>query len=109
MNDEHKLKDHLRWGLTAFCVIAASISFGYILLQFDKVKAFGAMFFTILMPVVYGAVLAYLLAPVYNWCVGLTDKLLGALGLGKREQRLGVGRTIGTIVSLIVLFVVVAD
>ncbi|MCI8297688.1 MAG: AI-2E family transporter [Lachnospiraceae bacterium] len=108
MNDEHKLKDHLRWGLTAFCVIAASISFGYILLQFDKVKAFGAMFFTILMPVVYGAVLAYLLAPVYNWCVGLTDKLLGALGLGKREQRLGVGRTIGTIVSLIVLFVVVA-
>ena len=73
MNDEHKFKDFLYWGATAFCVIAASISFGYILLRFEQVKAFAATLFTILMPVVYGAVLAYLLAPVYNWCVGLTD------------------------------------
>lgn len=107
MNDERKFKDFLQWGLTAFCVIAASISFGYILLRFDKVKAVGAMFLTILMPVVYGAVLAYLLAPVYNWCVRLTGKVLGAVSVNEK-QRLGIGRFIGTIVSLVVLFIVVA-
>lgn len=107
MNDEHKFKDFLYWGATAFCVIAASISFGYILLRFEQVKAFAATLFTILMPVVYGAVLAYLLAPVYNWCVGLTDKVLGAVVVHEK-QRLGIGRFIGTIVSLVVLFIVVA-
>ncbi|MDO5549924.1 MAG: AI-2E family transporter [Lachnospiraceae bacterium] len=107
MDNDHKFKDYIYWGVTAFCVIAASIAFGYLLLRFERVKALASMLLTILMPVIYGAVMAYLLAPVYNWCVRKTDQVL-AKWVGSHKRRRGIGRCIGTVISLIVLIVVVA-
>ena len=42
MNNHHKFKDYIYWGVTAFCVIAASVAFAYLLVRFDRVKAAGA-------------------------------------------------------------------
>ncbi len=107
MGDGHKFKEYIYWGITAFCVIASSIAFGYILLRIEQVKAFCVMILTILMPVIYGAVLAYLLAPVYNWCVKKSDLWLKQW-ISSREKRLGVGRLAGTAISLVMLILVVA-
>ncbi len=107
MDNDHKFKNYIYWGVTAFCVIAASIAFGYLLLRFERVKELAMMLLTILMPVIYGAVMAYLLAPVYNWCVRNTDRLLETW-IDSEKRRRGIGRCIGTIVSLIVLVMVVA-
>lgn len=107
MYDDHKYKNYICWGITAFCVIAASIVFGYLLLRFDEIKAFTATLFTILTPVVYGAVLAYLLAPVYNWCVRKADDWLKPW-LTSQKRRVGIGRFAGICVSLVLLVMVVA-
>ena len=64
MEQNQKQKAYVRWGMTAFCVIAASIAFGYLLLKIQWLKSVGLMLLSILMPVIYGAVLAYLLTPV---------------------------------------------
>ena len=107
MDNEHKFKDYIYWGVTAFCVIAGSIAFGYFLLRIDQVKKFGLMLLTVLMPVIYGAVMAYLLAPVYNWCVRKADKWLNPW-VDREEKRRSIGRFTGMVVSLVVLLLVVA-
>ena len=78
MEQNHK-KVYVRWGLTAFCVIAASIAFAYLLFKIQWVKAAALTLLSILMPVIYGAVLAYLLTPVYNWCGRKLDSRLSRL------------------------------
>lgn len=106
--DNHKFKDYIYWGVTAFCVIAASIFFGYLLINIQQVKAAGSMLMTILMPIIYGAVLAYLLAPIYNWCIKIVTKLFSDKRLEKLESKKeGLARTAGTLVSLFVLFSVI--
>lgn len=107
MDDEHKFKHYIYWGITAFCVIAASIVFGYLLVRMNEIKAFGVAIVTILMPVIYGAVLAYLLAPVYNWWVRKTDLWLKPW-ISSQNQRRGIGRLMGILASLVLLVVVVA-
>ncbi len=60
-------KKYLYWGITAFSVIAAAILF-YLLLK--NISAVGGIFstiFSILSPIIYGLVIAYLLMPAVNW------------------------------------------
>ena len=106
MEQNQKQKAYVRWGMTAFCVIAASIAFGYLLLKIQWLKSVGLMLLSILMPVIYGAVLAYRLTPVYNWCVKKTDVKL-TRWISSKKSRRRIGKTAGTAVSLLVLIIVV--
>lgn len=57
---------YVRWGLTAFIVIAASIVFYYFMFhRSDIVESFNT-FVNILMPVVFGLATAYLMTPILN-------------------------------------------
>ncbi len=58
---------YVRWGLTAFLVIAASICFYYLIFHISNFKANIAVIADILMPIVFGLVMAYLLTPVLNF------------------------------------------
>ena len=107
MNHHHKFKDYIYWGITAFCVIAASIAFAYLLVRFEQVKAAGAALFTILTPIIYGAVLAYLLAPVYNWCIAVVDTY-GKHWVKSDKRRESAGKFLGTTASLVILYFIVA-
>ena len=58
---------YFRWGLTAFLVIASSIGFYYLVFHSSNIS-FGIKTVTgILMPVVFGLVIAYLLTPILNF------------------------------------------
>lgn len=57
---------YVRWGLTAFCVVAASIGFYSLVFHGAIIKAAFDRFIDIMMPVVFGFVLAYLLTPIMN-------------------------------------------
>ena len=57
---------YVRWGLTAFLVIAASICFYYIVFHGAKLKIAFHAITKILMPILFGFVLAYLLTPILN-------------------------------------------
>lgn len=63
---ERKWGQYILWGLTAFLVILASV--GVIFLLMNATALFGVLhkITVILMPIIYGAIMAYLMAPVYN-------------------------------------------
>ncbi|WP_099468117.1 AI-2E family transporter [Konateibacter massiliensis] len=63
----HWDKKYLYWGVTAFSVIAISILFFFGVFHIGEMKGFFGKWITILMPVIYGLVIAYLLSPVVNY------------------------------------------
>lgn len=105
MKDD-KYRRYIYWGVTAFLVIAASIALIFLIVRFDRVKAAGAMVAAILAPVTYGAVLAYLLAPVYNRVRGFAMKQL-ARPVTNEKTRFGIARLAATVASIVVLTVIV--
>ena len=62
-----KNKNHIRWGLTAFLVILASLISYYIIFHIDNFKGILSNVIVILMPVIDGMVIAYLLTPLLNY------------------------------------------
>lgn len=59
-------KKYFRIGLTAFCVVAASICFYFLLFHGDRFKNNINSLFAILSPVLYGVIFAYLMTPMVN-------------------------------------------
>lgn len=60
-------KNHIRWGLTAFLVVLASLISYYIIFHIDNFKGILSKIIVILMPVIDGMVIAYLLTPLLNY------------------------------------------
>ena len=69
----HMNKRYLHIGITAFLVIAASICFYYLVFHGDRFSAQLKNFFTIISPVLYGIIFAYLMTPMVN---GIERRLL---------------------------------
>ena len=85
-------------GITAFCVIAAALLLFFLFFNFRLIRELGANIVRILSPVITGAVIAYLLAPLYNWVVRNTDALLRARTKWKKTRTLATAS--GVIVSI---------
>ena len=57
---------YIKWGLTALLVIMGSIMFYYLLFHSSNIVSAFNVIVRIMMPVVFGFILAYLLTPVLN-------------------------------------------
>ena len=102
-----RFKNYMYWGTTALAVIALSVAFGFFLSRFELVSGALGKIASILMPIIYGAVLAYLMLPIYNKTRSYTNQKLGkAVKDPSIADRIAKG--IATLVSLIVLVVLVA-
>ncbi len=62
----HIDKKYIRWGVTAFLVIAASIFFYYLLFHRANISAGLSAFVGITMPILDGLLMAYVLTPLLN-------------------------------------------
>ncbi len=62
----HIDKKYIRWGVTAFLVIAASILFYYLLFHRANISAGFRAFIGITMPILDGMLMAYVLTPLLN-------------------------------------------
>lgn len=60
-------KKYLYWGTTAFAVICASLLFYFMIFRMDILLGHLKKLTSILMPVICGAIIAYLLIPVVNF------------------------------------------
>jgi len=102
----NKLPKYVQLGLVAFTVLALTVLLVFLMIEGAKVRAFSNTLTAILMPVIYGAVLAYLLAPVFNkvraWILLLQKKVTKSDSPGR-----GLAAVAATAASLIVLTVVV--
>ncbi len=67
---------YFKWGLTAFLVIAAGISFYYVLFHNSDIIHNMKNMIGVVMPVVFGLIIAYLLTPILNL---IEDKALNPL------------------------------
>jgi len=97
---------HYQWGLTAFLVVLCCVLAFFAIYRFDVIQKFFAFSWNVLAPFVYGLIIAYLVSPIYNYTVRGTYSLLN-----RREQKLkhdmGISKGIGTVVSVLVIFIVI--
>lgn len=105
MKDDKFLR-YIYWGVTAFLVIAASIALIFFVVRIDRVKVACSMLASILAPITYGAVLAYLLTPVYNRVRDYMAKWLTPM-IAKEDTRRAVGKGVATLASIVVLTAIV--
>ena len=67
-----RFERYIYTGVTAILVLIAAVFVVFLFLERSAVFAFLGKVRFVLAPVIYGAVLAFLMSPVYNWCYRLT-------------------------------------
>ena len=101
-----KYRRYLYWGVTAFVVLALLVAFIFVVIKWGRVAGALKTLQNILAPVIYGAVLAYLLTPVYNWIYRGVMRTAQKL-LPEESARKKLAGAAGTVASLVLLVVVV--
>lgn len=96
----NKDSKYVRWGLTAFAVVAASITFYYFMFHSSNIKLGLGKVMDILLPVVFGLATAYLLTPVLNFgekriLIPLCDRLR----IGESARRKTIIRGISILIT----------
>lgn len=102
-----RFKNYMYWGTTALAVIALSVAFGFFLSRFELVSGALGKVAGILMPIIYGAVLAYLMLPIYNKTKAYVEDKLHKV-VKSETTIIRIAKAAGTLVSLIILFAIVA-
>ena len=104
--NEHKFREYIYWGVTAVAVIVCCILVVMVFLRWNTVCAAAHTVNVILAPITYGAMLAYLLTPVYNAIRKATERLLKRM-IKEQKERNKYTRTLATVGSLCFLGIVV--
>lgn len=104
----HWDKKYLQWGLTAFCVIAASMLFYFGIFHMDTLKAGLNTVYTILTPIIYAAAISYILWPIIRF---MEKKVIypfcNRCGLNPSQKVRKVIRMAGVLISLLFFFMVI--
>lgn len=96
---------YVKWGLTAFCVVAASICFYYLVFHINDIIKNIKAIFNVIMPVVFGLVIAYLLTPILNFLERrVLNPLLDLLKIKQSTKRDRWIRAIAIILTSVLFF-----
>ncbi len=101
-----KYRTYIYWGVTALTVLLLLVAAVFVVMRWSLVAALGAKIANILAPVIYGAVFAYLLNPVYNRVQAAVMKMTEKI-ITQEESRKRLGGFFGTLASLFLLVAVV--
>lgn len=101
-----KYRTYICWGVTALVVLLLLVAAVFVVMRWSLIAQLGAKIAHILAPVIYGAVFAYLLTPVYNRVQGTVMKLTEKI-IPEEASRKKLGGFLGTLVSLFLLVAVV--
>lgn len=101
-----KYRTYIYWGVTALAVLLLLVAAVFVVMRWSLVAALGAKIAHILAPVIYGAVFAYLLNPVYNRVQAVVMKLTKDI-IPDETGRKRLGGFLGTLASLCLLIAVV--
>ena len=99
---DRKWNQYLLWGLTAFTVIAAAIGVVFLFIHLKELAAVVRLILGILMPVIYGTIMAYLMSPIYNHVYEFIYKKLST-GKKHRKSPGRIAKLGATLVAVIVL------
>ena len=101
-----KYRTYICWGVTALAVLLLLVAAVFVVMRWSLVAALRAKIAHILAPVIYGAVFAYLLNPVYNRVQAVVMKLTKDI-IPDETGRKRLGGFLGTLASLCLLIAVV--
>ena len=101
-----KYRTYIYWGVTALVVLLLLVAAVFVVIRWSLVAALGAKIAHILAPVIYGAVFAYLLNPVYNRVQAAVMKLTKDI-IPDEKGRKRLGGFLGTLASMCLLVAVV--
>lgn len=91
---------YVRWGVTAFLVIVAGITFYYFVFHSSNIRSGVKMITDILMPVVVGMAIAYLLTPVLNFIESkLLYPLCNKLRIKQSKKKNSIIRGLGILIT----------
>jgi len=93
---------YVAWGLTLFCVCAALLLLFFAIYRWDYIFSFIKTIVTILMPFIYGLVIAYLMNPVVNFLdQKVFDRLVEKM-IKKRKEKHKISRGLSLLTSTII-------
>lgn len=99
---------YVRWGLTAFGVIAAGICFYYLIFRISNLLANFTAIIQILMPIMFGLIMAYILTPLLNF---IEQKVLipffDLLKIKESQKRKRGIRWIGVLITAFLFFAII--
>ena len=118
-----RFERYIYMGVTAILVLIAAVFVVFLFLERNAVFAFLGKVRFVLAPVIYGAVLAFLMSPVYNWCYNTVvyvhdddkrkedEEKKSAPKKRFKSESFGnfLGKAVGTVISLAFLIVVVVS
>ena len=95
---------YIKWGVTAFLVVAASICFYYLIFHVSNILTNINRIANIVMPVLIGLIIAYLLTPVLNTLeINVLNPLFDLMKVKKTEKRNRMVRGIGVVLTSVLL------
>lgn len=103
---KEKYQKNFAMGVTAFCVIAASILLFFILYKLRSIGAAVKLIIQILEPFLVGWLIAYLLTPIYNLILRNLDALFSKKLKRKLAHSLAVGISLAGSILLALLIVI---
>lgn len=104
----HLNNKYVRWGLTAFCVIVASMCFYYLMFHGANIKIGFGKLFDVLMPVVVGMILAYVLTPILNQIeYRIVKPILEHIPFQKKQKRDSFARGISIMITVLLCFTLI--
>ncbi|MCH5274237.1 MAG: AI-2E family transporter [Lachnospiraceae bacterium] len=104
---------YTKWGVTGFCVVAASICFYYVIFHISNILANLNRLMNIIMPVLIGLIIAYLLAPVLNSLErNILNPLFDTLKIAKNKKRdrwvRGIGVILTSVLLILILYILIS-
>lgn len=99
----NKFRQQIRWGITIFVVIAASLIFYFVLFHMDILRAGISKILTVFLPLIYGAVIAYLFNPIVKFFEKYTLKLIEKLRFAITDRKKKVLRLICVLFTVFLL------
>ncbi|MBR5267255.1 MAG: AI-2E family transporter [Lachnospiraceae bacterium] len=105
---DRKFDKYIYAGVTAILVVAVSLLIGFLFFERQAVQVFLDKLMEILSPIIIGAVLAFLVSPIYN---SFYDKTIDILASSpeKREKVKGLARLHGILASLVFLAIIIVS
>lgn len=102
------IKKYVYAGLTGLAVVGISIVLFFFLQNMEVIRKAAGTMITILMPVIYGGVIAYLLSPLYNWIREHLNRFFTRHGYGPNAGSRRAASALAILVSITALIAVVA-
>lgn len=101
---------YIGWGITAFLVIIASLGVYYLMFHASRLFENISRIFTILMPVMFGLIIAYLLTPVLDYFeIRVFTPLCDKLKWKKSNGRSGIIRIFCILLTLALFFTLIYE